>query len=1280
MSTKKVKSPPKDKKPAKTIFNFFPFQWQYADEPVDDDEKQLQTVIRIYGWNERNESVSVRIDDFPIPIWIELPKTVEWTELRLKLLHDHLLSSNRNPYLNPISVTKKMLHKLYYADVEKTPEGYKKKQHLFLQITFRSVEAISRFNYMCKKPIRIPKLGEINIKCHVSEGSITPVLKLIAYKRLPSSSWIRCKGDIVPGEDKETTRAHEYLVSFQDMKKHPNGDTLPIVHPKVCSFDIEVNSCDGTFPKKDRPEDKVFQIGCTLTWMEEVTGEDGQKQKVRRYKKDVFCLGDTKQLEDDCEIHISKSEVNLYTAFAEYIRKQDPDVIIGYNIFGFDIKYMVDRSKDLLNCYSNINQIGCIPGKPAKEMEIKWESSAFGKQDLMYLDADGRLFIDLLPYVQRNYKLHNYRLETVCDEFLKTNKDPLKAKDLFRIYKSKNPDDLGLVAKYCSQDTYVVLLLFEKLLIWFDLVEAATTNCVPIVYMYTKGQQIKMYNSLLQYCIQNDIVVESNAFTVDENEQYEGAIVTEPKAGLYKMILPFDFASLYPSIIMAHNIDYTKLVNDKNGKCKDIPDDDCYVFEWSRHLACGCPKMNATTKLKNKDGSLKKICGDYYYRFLKAEKTVDGQKVNVSGKGIIPQLLEELLAARKATRKVIEKNEDKIKELKKLGLNYNAKELEEMNQVLDKRQLAYKVSANSMYGAMGVKKGYLPFLPGAMCVTFKGRESILRASDFLERECGGNVIYNDTDSAYTYFSCLRDKSSEEIWSFAHDVVKRVAKLFPPPMKLEFEDKVYCKFLILTKKRYVGQTIDEEGVLGKKLTKRGIVLQRRDNCRLLRDIYERAVMYILKHIDHLTLLNRESTSKEILANPYVQGLINLIISGLSCSEKEDGTLVWDQLSNGSCLASLFGMDPGYTFKDFIITKGLTKETYKSKTPPVHVSVAMKMRERGIVVPPNSRIEYLLLDRGTPYNKNEKQNGKAEDIGYYVDNKSDLRIDYLFYLKSQMVKPLDELLRVCLFQTDIIKNHFNMRIAYNHTVNRMKTIFTPMLVWNEKPTWENTSLYEFIYEGSGMPFGWKDFFDQPDIQSQLKEISKKLEDLQTPISPSLEHILRPFTTVPLNNVKCVLLGSGPFPSDSTGLAFHTNGEAKPECLDLLREAKRTGFKTKPIGDLTAWIQQGVFLYNVTLTRSQDNLHTELWKPFSCKVLDFIGKRNIPAIIFSSLAGARPSSEASLPCDLSRETNSLQRGLSEYSEFFKFNVKVKKVENSDCFNKVNNMMSPGILWSTC
>ena len=67
-----------------------------------------------------------------------------------------------------------------------------------------------------------------------------------------------------------------------------------------------------------------------------------------------------------------------------------------------------------------------------------------------------------------------------------------------------------------------------------------------------------------------------------------------------------------------------------------------------------------------------------------------------------------------------------------------------LQSVLDKRQLAYKISANSMYGAMGVQRGYLPFLPGAMCTTAKGRESIQKAADYVQKKHQGKIIYGDS--------------------------------------------------------------------------------------------------------------------------------------------------------------------------------------------------------------------------------------------------------------------------------------------------------------------------------------------------------------------------------------------------------------------------------------------------------------------------------------------------------------------------------------------------------
>ena len=1031
-----------------TNFNFFPYHWTHADEP--DEKGTLTTLIRVYGWNENNESVYCCINDFNPFFWIELPENIEWTESKVYLLCNHLKNLNRADGLKPVTINYVNRHKLYYANIQTINNNgklsYQNKKYPFLQVSFRSQEALNKFAYTCKRTLNHPSLGKIDLKPHCFESSITPILKLFGAQNIPSSNWINCSGILVPEDERESTRKFEYIVSYKTMigLSNEQQSQLPIVYPTVLSFDNEAYSnIETSMPKAEKPTDKVFMIAASIV------SYQNSKKVVKKY---LLYLNEKLNYNlkpiDEVEVRNFKNEADLYVGLTNLIRETDPDVIMGYNIFGWDIKYMYDRSTTLLNNLSEFDMMGCIYGKHSPLKNISWESSAYGKQDLNYFEAEGRLFIDLLPLIKRNYKLSNYRLETVCDEFLKTNKDPIKPKDIFKSWREKDIDLLTAVGKYAVQDTYVVVLLYEKLLVWFDLIESATTNCVPIFYMYTKGQQIKMYSSLLRYCYHNNFVVQSNAYTVKDDESYEGAYVSQPKAGIYKLILPFDFASLYPSIIQAYNIDYTKLVTDES-----IPDELCHVFAYERHVSCCHDKAymekyekkkikqqnkREKEKLKQLKNNIefessesedeeiklgtkedeKRVCASYRYRFLKAD---------VTGKGIIPTLLEDLLKARKDTRKIIAKNEDKIDELKKVfnpQTEEEIKKLEAMNQVLDKRQLSYKVSANSMYGAMGVKKGYLPLLPGAMCVTYRGRTAIQEASAFLEKECGGNVIYNDTDSAYTYFNCLEGKSMKEVWEYAEEVVEKVKKLFPPPMKLEFEGKAYVKFLILTKKRYCAIAADENGNISSKLVKRGIVLQRRDNCKFLRQIYEKCIYNLLDNIDSFTRISKEMTKKEILAIPAVQYLLDMIYG----------------MTN-----ELFQRK--YNYKDFVITKALTRTEYKGKSIPAHAFLAQKMMSRGIEVPVGSRLEYLLLDTGNGYNKKEKQQEQIEDSNYFLEHRDILRLNYIEYLKRQAVLPINELLRVAVRLDDIMKQQLELRIHKNNHVQEIKKLFSAKVVFEE-----------------------------------------------------------------------------------------------------------------------------------------------------------------------------------------------------------------------------------------
>jgi DNA polymerase elongation subunit (family B) len=336
-------------------------------------------------------------------------------------------------------------------------------------------------------------------------------------------------------------------------------------------------------------------------------------------------------------------------------------------------------------------------------------------------------------------------------------KDPLTVKGIFKCYRMFTTDSLSVVGKYCVQDSLLVLKLFEKLQLWIGLCEMSNTCNVPIFTLFTQGQQIKMYSQVYKKCLHDNIVIDSEAAALvspsDTDDKYTGAYVFPPVPGLYEMVTSYDFSSLYPSAIIAYNIDYTTLVLDKN-----VPDDKCHIFDWHDHLGCSHDQIIRKTKIKNP------ICEKRYFRFLKEPL------------GIVPTLLKNLLDARKKT------NAEK-KELQKLlgGLQGVEKEdVERMIVVLDKRQLSYKINANSMYGAMGARKGYLPFLPGAMCTTFKGRVSIEKAAKWLVENHQANLVYGDTDSCYVSFPQYTTPAhAKDMDSFCREIefLNQILKMF-----------------------------------------------------------------------------------------------------------------------------------------------------------------------------------------------------------------------------------------------------------------------------------------------------------------------------------------------------------------------------------------------------------------------------------------------------------------------------------------------------------------------
>lgn len=996
--------------------SFFVYSWH-----MDEDEEDV-TSIRAYGIDEKQQNVCIRINDFTPFVYLELPEQIPWTSSNAQLVANKLdtLLGDRKPLVKRLIYKKR----LYYAHVN---NNGKRKVFPYLFLSFSHRSDIRNMSYKIRRPLTIPGVGRIKVKMHEQDAS--PILQFTSYRNISPAGWINFVGKRVKKSSQVTLCDHEYKVRWKQVSPNKSHS---VATPLIMGFDIEVNSTNpSAMPKAEKPGDKVFQISCCL-----------YRHGDENMDKFLLTLGEPDEniVGEDVEIRMFETEHDLLLGYTEFIQEYNPNVIVGYNILGFDIPYMIDRAK-MNYCIFEYDQQGFNIAGHAKEKTIKWSSSAYKNQTFQFLDAEGRLYVDLLPLVKRDYKMSNYKLKTISEHFLKgLSKDDLSPKGIFKCYRIgiKNIDGkysrqarraMGICGRYCVKDSELVIHLFNKLQTWIGLCEMSKTCHVPIFVLYTQGQQIKVYSQLYKYCMFNNFVVEKDGYIPKDNEHYMGAHVFEPIPGVYDRVLPFDFSSLYPTTIIAYNIDYSTLVTDEK-----IPDSKCHVMEWVEHQGC----CHDTTVRKTKPKYV--LCGPRKYRFLKEPK------------GVMPTVLQGLLDARAHTRKQIKvikrmlQHEQLTAEDHELINDLDIKEgqmsaeeekvaLSTLIEVLNKRQLSYKISANSMYGAMGVTRGYLPFMPGAMCTTAMGRKNNVLAANTIVKKFKGKLIYGDTDSSYVVFPHL--KTAQENWDYALKVAAEVTKLYPAPMKLEFEEEIYWRFFILTKKRYMYRKCQRDGKIDDKIGKKGVLLARRDNCKFIRNCYERLIMMVFNGESRENILYYIVDEINKLCRnfyPYTDFVVTKSIGSHGSGQvvpfiNEKGQ---KKGKMGDYTVTLLSTDLKKRTHQFKLKNCTNARDYYAKCLPAPMQLAERMRKRGKRVDPGTRLEYVITRKGGP---KAKQYDKIEDSDYFSRHSSVLRLDHMYYLKL-MTNPFDVVLNIMFDKDDDSRYRFKKNFVLNQHKFRSK----------------------------------------------------------------------------------------------------------------------------------------------------------------------------------------------------------------------------------------------------
>jgi len=883
--------------------------------------------------------------------------------------------------------------------------------------------------------------------------------------------------DTVGGEEGPAEQAVEESGGFWGAKKRKQtkytkkGTVCDLLDDASADFDTKVGELTKTlssvFPKLEG--DIVTVIGSTFLRY----GED------KPYLNHCIVHNTCSQMPhvENQELESYRTEKEVLLAWTKIIQREDPDIVIGYNIFGFDYQFLYQRAKELgverqfLQLSRNKGEV-CLKKdwKTGKEgLEENTIVIASGQHDLKFVRMNGRLQIDLYNYLRRDYNLTQYKLDYVSGYFIGDGvkklehedgrtkiysknlkglengsyvnfeeeahsvdsykdgakfqvedvdeaagtfwirgtetpdmtkkvrwglaKDDVTPQDIFRMT-NEGPDERAIIAKYCIQDCNLVHHLLNKIDVITGYVEMANLCSVPLDFLVMRGQGIKLTSYIAKKCREKGTLMPV-LDKANSDEGYEGAIVLPPKSDLYleDPVACVDYSSLYPSSMISENIS---------------PDSKVWTREYDLD-----GNMIEETGVKSEDGSFKYDNLDGYkyvdvtydtYSWRPKDPTKAKSammKVKVGYKtcrfaqfpngdlGILPSILKECLAARKATRELIPSQKDEF-----------------MKNVLDKRQLSIKVTANSIYGQTGAKTSTFYEKDVAASTTATGRKLLTYAQRVIEeaykhRVCetkehgpvktNAEYVYGDTDSVFFKFNLTEldgtpikgQRALEITIELAQEAGELASSFLKPPHDLEYE-KTFLPFCLLSKKRYVGMLYELDPHKCKRKSM-GIVLKRRDNAPVVKDVYGGIIDILMKDKD---------VEKAI---SFLKGSLQSLI---------DGNVGMDKL---------------------IITKSL-RGHYKNPKQISHNVLAQRIgrRDPGNKPSVGDRVAFAFIENT---DKKALQGDKIETPTFITQE--GLKIDYAHYITNQIMKPVRQVFALVLEDISLFRK------KKGHTLRRWKT---------------------------------------------------------------------------------------------------------------------------------------------------------------------------------------------------------------------------------------------------
>jgi DNA polymerase elongation subunit (family B) len=609
-------------------------------------------------------------------------------------------------------------------------------------------------------------------------------------------------------------------------------------------------------------------------------------------------------------------EARMLGDFALFMRSQRIKVWTGYNLQRFDIPYLVNRAAVLgVRTFAYLSTVH----DPVQVRHSIFQSKGQGVQRRVDIVIGGLVVVDVYSVVRTDHKLISYKLNFVANHFLGRQKDDVGYNDITPLWE-KSDSGRGRVLLYCIKDALLPLELLQHLQVLFVKIELVRVTGVTMDLLFKRGQGILTYTKFLPESMNDGHIC---PYSPDDSRgtsiQYEGATVVEPIRDFYRdPITTLDYASLYPSIMMAHNLCYTTFIPPK--KLHLIPERD------REHSPFGG-------------------AGAWFVR----------KHVKV---GILPRILEAILATRQKAKRAMRCAKTPFEEA-----------------VMNGRQLALKIVANSVYGFCGAY--IMRKLEISAAVTYWGRVGITETTEFIEREFSrargkthdAKVIYGDTDSVMVRFG--KGLSIEECNVLAQEAETRLNReVYTDPMKIEFE-KVYRPYLTMNKKRYAGMLYKPGKSVPSYMDSKGLENVRRDTLPFTKVVLD----------ELLRMLMTNSTVAECRSYVLEKGR---------------------QLKSGNVFLS-----------DVVLSKGLSKLEYADPAPHVEVYMQRLLADADTAPQVGDRIQYVIKQFSK---KHSASTQNAMDPVMFLQARETL--DYEYYFHNCFVTPVARIFLYVLMDASLI----------------------------------------------------------------------------------------------------------------------------------------------------------------------------------------------------------------------------------------------------------------------